>query len=118
MKASDLKGVRVGGQPRQFGQQPRPSAPSRIANVRFQIRNEGKIITVDAKFATSEKLTALYEFLEQEVFESVQGLEIMNSFPRMILPRDDTLALAGQQITGQVILQVNISGPAKLKQIQ
>ena len=116
LQKSDLKGIRVGPQPpREFGSRPAPKPVPKVAKVRFQISLHGKIINAESEFQTSEMASALYEFLETHVFNSVEDLAILSLYPRMLIPRDNTKALAAYKISGSIVLQVNCKDNAVLK---
>ena len=78
-----------------------------IVNVKFELRIGGQVKRIDSKFATQQKLSSLYVYLENEVFEQVSKLEIVQAFPRAIIPNDDTKSLAAMGLKRQVLLQVN-----------
>jgi hypothetical protein len=80
-----------------------------VANVKFEFRIKDKIQRRDAQFAISQSLAELYEWLEANVFATVDGLEVIQAFPRAVIPRDTSRALASMQIKGQVLLQVNFT---------
>lgn len=114
----DVKGMRVGAdvQPKTFADvnKPKSKPPPTTANIKFNILVKKQIYTVEAKFATSEPLENLYTYLEKEVFSSVSNLEIRNSYPQTVIPRDPNKPLASLKLRGQVMLQVSASD-AKLK---
>lgn len=119
LSSVDVKGLRVGAdvKPKTFADvakaKSRPPPPT-SANIRFNVLVKKQIYTVEAKFATSEPLENLYTYLEKEVFSSVSNLEIRNSYPQVVLPRDPNKTLASQKLYGQIMLQVSASD-AKLK---
>ena len=114
----DIKGMRVGAdvQPKTFADvaKAKSKAPPTSANIKFNILVKKQIYTVEAKFATNEPLEHLYTYLEKEVFSSVSNLEIRNSYPQTVIPRDPNKPLASLKLHGQVMLQVSASD-AKLK---
>lgn len=120
LTGADIKGMSVGSKvkPKTFADA-RPAARQQplIANVKFVIQHGGKIINTEAKFQTCEKLSALYEFLEKDVFESVEKFEIRQTFPATVIPRDDSKALAAMKICGSVMLNVVVTGTATLKSL-
>jgi hypothetical protein len=87
----------------------RPKADLNVANVKFEFRIRDKIQRRDAQFEISQSLAELYEWLEANVFITVDGLEVVQAFPRAVIPRDTSRALASMQIKGQVLLQVNFT---------
>ncbi|KAH0795682.1 hypothetical protein GPJ56_000561 [Histomonas meleagridis] len=119
MSRSDVKGLRVGANvaPKTFASvnAKQTRAPSLIANIRFQIQDGNNIRKIEAKFQTSEKLSALYEFLEKEVFDSVGSFEIRKMFPNQLIPRDNAKTLASQKLSGQVMVNVTIQGNTTFK---
>lgn len=118
LSSIDVKGMRVGTgvQPKTFADVNRGKgkAPPTTANIRFHILINKDIVTVEAKFATNESVESLYTYLEQEVFASVSKLEIKNTFPQAVIPRDPSKTLASYKLHGQIILQVTATD-AKLK---
>jgi hypothetical protein len=102
------------GPGRSLGEAPaKPAAPPprvqkdpHAAEVKFEIRLDGKVERKDGKFTISQPLADLYTYLEQEIFQTVEGLEIFQPYPRALIPRDTEKALASMQIKGTVLLQV------------
>lgn len=118
--ASDAKGMRTGGnvQPKTFADTSKGASRAQplTANVKFNISSKGPTCFAEAKFATSEKLSALYTFLDTEVFSHVGQYEIIQPYPRAVIPRDDEKTLASQKICGHVMFQVIVKGDAKFRQ--
>jgi hypothetical protein len=118
LTGDDVRGLFVGERAkteRTFADANRPArAQPLVANIRFQIQVEGKTVSVEAKFQTAETLGAMYAYLEREVFESVPSFEIR--FMNKPIPRDDSVTLASQKISGPIMLNVDVQGKAKLKQ--
>lgn len=118
LSSVDVKGLRVGAdvKPKTFADvaKPKSKPPPTSANIKFNILVKKQIYTVEAKFATSEPLEHLYTYLEHEVFLSVSNLEIRNSYPQTVIPRDPNKTLASLKLHGQVMLQVSASD-AKMK---
>jgi hypothetical protein len=85
---------------------PRPKTDPTLATVKFEFQIKGKVERRDAKFNTAQSLSELYDYLENEVFQSVTDLEITQTVPRTVLPRDAEKNLASMNIRGQVLLQV------------
>ena len=85
------------------------------ANIRFRIMVDNEIKNVEAKFATSEKLDALYKFLEDEVFLKVDKFELRRTYPNVVIPRDPEKTLASNKIFGQIMVNVITQGKLKLK---
>jgi hypothetical protein len=91
-----------------------PRADPKLASVRFEFRIKDKLERHDAKFNTSQSLSELYAYLENGVFQSVTDLEIIQSYPRAVIPRDADQNLASMNVKGQVLLQVTFRD-AKLR---
>jgi hypothetical protein len=87
----------------------RPKADLSVANVKFEFRFRDTVHRRDAQFQISQSLAELYNWLEANVFATVDGLEVVQAFPRAVIPRDPSRALASMQIKGQVLLQVNFT---------
>ena len=119
LKKGDLKGLRVGSNvaPKTFADVNRPKSkpPPNTASIRFTIPIGKEITTVDARFQTSESLQALYDYLEKDVFQSVDSLEIRQTFPTTVIPREPNRTLASLKLHGQVMLQVNAVNPVLKK---
>ena len=114
LKASDIVGMKF-GQPKTFADVRKvPKAIPLVAKIKFDIRADSTIFTVEAQFATKEAIDAVYEFLEKEIFEHADKIEIYNTFPRQLIPRDGK-SLASLKITGNVMLHVVASGNVKMK---
>jgi hypothetical protein len=84
----------------------RPRKDPHFAEVKFEIRMNGQVDRKDGQFAISQPLADLYSYLEQEVFDMVDGLEIFQPYPRQLIPRAYEKALASMKIEGTVLLHV------------
>lgn len=117
---ADAKGMNIGAsvQPKTFADANRGATRAQplTANIKFNIQSKGPTCFAEARFATSEKLSALYTFLETEVFTQVCQYEIIQPYPRSVIPRDDEKTLASQKISGHVMFQVVVKGDAKFRQ--
>ena len=103
------------GEPKTFADVRKvPKAIPLIAKIKFDIRAESTIFTVEAQFATKETIDAVYEFLETEVFEKFGTIEVIQTFPRQVLPRDGK-TLVALKLTGSTMLHVNVTGDVSLK---
>lgn len=119
ISGADVKGLRVGAnayRPKTFAEvnakkKPQPTT----ANIRFQIKMQEGTKNIEAKFATSEKLDALYKFLEDEVFLEVEKIEIRRTYPNVVIPRDAEKTLAANKIYGQIMVNVMTQGTVKFK---
>ena len=119
LRGSDIKGMAVGSrvQPKTFADA-RPAARQQplTANVKFVVQLPKRVVNVEAKFQTSEKVSALHEFLETHVFDGQCEFEIRQAFPAMVIPRDTEKALAAMKIAGSVMFTVMVKGDVKIKE--
>ena len=85
-----------------------------ITCVKFDIRANGELWSIEGRFMIKEPGFSLYEYLENEIFSNASKIEIFHTFPRIpILKCDDTLSVL--KIKGQVALQVNVIGDIEFK---
>ena len=119
LRGSDIKGMAVGSraQPKTFANA-RPAARQQplTANVKFVIQVPGRVVSVEGKFRTSEKLNALHEFLEEHVFDGPCEFELRQAFPAAVVPRDAEKTLAQMKIAGSVMINVGVKGDVKIKE--
>lgn len=94
---------------------PKPKADPNIVSVKFEFQYNGAPKRVDTKFAISQKAVDLYIYLEEDVFLNPDGLEVVQSFPKMSIPRDETKTLGALKLRGQVLLQVRFKGTPELR---
>ena len=94
---------------------PKPKADPNILSVKFEFQYDGKMNRVESKFAISQKAIDLYTFIEQDVFIDPENLEIVQSFPKLVIPRDENKTLGQFKLRGQVLLQVHFTGTPKLR---
>lgn len=115
LTAKDVKGLGM-GQPKTFADVRKvPKATPKVAKIKFDIRANKTIFQIEAMFATSEKLSAIYEFLETEIFAKAEKIEVLQTFPRAVIPRDNDKTLVSYKITGSTMLQVNATGAVEIK---
>lgn len=114
LKASDII-TKNYGQPKTFADVRKVvKATPLVAKIKFDIRANKTIFSIEAQFATKETIDDVYEFLEKEIFEECEKIEIFNTFPRQLIPKDGK-TLAQLKITGSVMLAVVATGNVVLK---
>lgn len=94
---------------------PKQKSDPNILSAKFEFQIDGKTQRVDSKFAIAQKAIDLYTFLEEDVFLNPEGLEIIQSFPKLVIPRDENKTLGSLKLRGQVLLQVHFKSPPKLR---
>ena len=114
LTGADIKGMTF-GQPKTFADVRKvPKVTPRVAKIKFDIRANKTIFQIEAMFATNETINAVYEFLQTEVFAQYGNIEVIQTFPRQVLPPDGK-SLVSLKITGSTMLQVNVTGDVQLK---
>ena len=94
---------------------PKPKSDPNVLCAKFEFQIDGKTKRVDSKFAIAQKAIDLYTFLEEDVFLNPEGLEILQSYPKLVIPRDENKTLGSLKLRGQVLLQVHFKSPPKLR---
>lgn len=103
------------GEPRTFQSVRKELKPSPlIVRIRFIINYKGETYTIEAKFASKEYLSSIYDFLESEVFEKYEKYQILTMPMKAPFPRDD-VTLVSRKFKGAFQLMVNITGDATFK---
>lgn len=94
---------------------PKPKSDPNVLTAKFEFQINGKTQRVDSKFAIGQKAIDLYTFLEEDIFLNPEGLEIIQSYPKMVIPRDENKTLSSLKLRGQVLLQVHFKSTPQLR---